>query len=37
MPKAENDLDISGILKNQADWEKYVWIEQYGSLTDFPK
>ena len=21
---------------SQADWEKFVWIEQYGSLTDFP-
>jgi len=21
---------------NQADWEKFVWIEQYGSLSGFP-
>lgn len=22
---------------DQADWEKFVWIEQYGSLTGFPE
>ncbi len=22
---------------DQADWEKFVWIEQYGSLEGFPK
>lgn len=22
---------------NQADWEKFVWIEQFGSLDGFPK
>ena len=21
---------------NQADWEKFVWIEQHGSLTGYP-
>ena len=21
---------------NQTDWEKFVWIEEYGSLEDFP-
>ena len=21
---------------NQKDWEKFVWIEEYGSLEDFP-
>ena len=21
---------------NQADWEKFVWIEEFGSLADFP-
>ena len=21
---------------NQKDWEKFVWIEKYGSLKDFP-
>ena len=21
---------------NQADWEKFVWIEEYGSLNGFP-
>ena len=21
---------------NQADWEKFVWIEQYGSLAGYP-
>ena len=22
---------------SQADWEKFVWIEEHGSLTGFPK
>ena len=22
---------------NQADWEKFVWIEQYGSLAGYPE
>ena len=22
---------------NQADWEKFVWIEEYGSLDGFPE
>ncbi len=22
---------------NQTDWEKFVWIEEHGSLVDFPK
>ena len=22
---------------NQADWEKFVWIEEYGSLEGFPE
>ena len=22
---------------NQKDWEKFVWIEEYGSLEDFPE
>ena len=25
------------VLLSQADWEKYVWIEEHGSLDDFPK
>ena len=24
-------------LLSQVDWEKFVWIEKYGSLTGFPK
>ena len=24
-------------LLSQVDWEKFVWIEKYGSLADFPK
>ena len=25
------------ILLSQSDWEKYVWIEEYGSLDGFPE
>ena len=25
------------VLLSQADWEKFVWIEEHGSLDNFPK
>ncbi len=25
------------VLLSQADWEKYVWIEEHGSLDEYPK
>ena len=25
------------VFLNQTDWEKYVWVEQHGSLDDFGK
>ena len=27
---------VARTLLNQADWEKFVWIEEHGSLEDFP-
>ena len=27
---------VARVLLNQADWEKFVWIEEYGSLDGFP-
>ena len=28
---------VARAILNQADWEKYVWIEEHGSLDGFPK
>ena len=28
---------VARMFLNQADWEKFVWIEEHGSLEDFPK
>ena len=28
---------VARAILNQADWEKYVWIEEHGSLEGFPK
>ena len=28
---------VRPVILNQADWEKYVWIEEHGSLDGFPK
>ena len=27
---------VARTLLNQTDWEKFVWIEEHGSLEDFP-
>ena len=27
---------VARTLLNQTDWEKFVWIEEHGSLKDFP-
>ena len=27
---------VARMFLNQADWEKFVWIEEHGSLEDFP-
>ena len=27
---------VARTLLNQTDWEKFVWIEEHGSLNDFP-
>ena len=28
---------VARALLNQSDWEKFVWIEEHGSLEGFPK
>lgn len=28
---------VARMFLNQADWEKFVWIEEHGSLDGFPK
>lgn len=28
---------VARVFLNQTDWEKYCWIEQYGSLEGFPE
>ena len=27
---------VARVFLNQADWEKFVWIEEFGSLAGFP-
>jgi len=33
----EHHYAVARVFLNQKDWEKFVWIEEFGSLDGFPK